>query len=184
MIYIYYLYIQLIGKEAFAVKNIFKVNGTVNLLALIISVFISESIGLLSGYLGMSNSNFYGNLQKPFFSPPGWIFPIVWGILYFLMGVAAYRIWVCGKQGANVQKGLTLYAIQLFLNFLWTIIFFRFQLFGVAFLELLLLLVFILLTTFEFLKIDKISALLMLPYILWVSFAGVLNFSIWLLNEA
>jgi benzodiazapine receptor len=176
----------MIIEEAAIVKNVLKVGGSINLFALIISIIISESVGLLSGYLGMmtTDMSFYSKLQKPLFSPPGWVFPIVWGILYFLMGLAAYRVWMRGQQGAYVQKALILYIIQLTLNFLWTIIFFRFQLFGLAFLELLLLLIFILLTTFEFFKVDKISGILMLPYILWVTFAGILNFSIWLLNEA
>ena len=98
------------------------------------------------------------------------------------MAVAAYRIWMKGKSGVDVQKALVLYCIQLFLNFLWSIIFFRFRLYAIAFLELLLLLVYILLTTFEFYRIDKISAYLMIPYIAWVSFAGVLNYAIWMMN--
>jgi translocator protein len=164
--------------------NVFKVNGNKNLFALILSILLAEGTGALSSFLGMSNVNFYKSLQRPVFSPPGLVFPIVWGILYLLMGIAAYRIWMHGQTGRYVNKALTLYVIQLFFNFLWTIIFFRFQLFGLAFIELVVLLILILLTTFEFFTIDKISGLLMIPYILWVSFAGVLNFSIWLLNEA
>lgn len=164
-------------------KNIFKVEGKFDLTALILSILLAEGIGLLSGYLGMSDRTFYNNLVRPSFSPPGWIFPIVWTILYLLMAIAAYRIWLQGKEGKDVKKALKLYGIQLVLNFLWTIIFFRFQLFGAAFIELMVLLVFILLTTFSFYEIDKKAAYLMVPYILWVSFAGVLNYALWKLNS-
>jgi len=162
--------------------NIFKVEGEKSILALIISVLLTEGIGFLSGFLSMNSTSAYENLNKPTFSPPGWVFPVVWTILFFLMAVAAYRIWMKGKAGDDVSKALVLYTIQLFFNFLWSIIFFRFRLYAIAFLELLLLLVFILLTTFEFYKIDKISGYLMIPYIAWVSFAGVLNYAIWMLN--
>ena len=162
--------------------NIFKAKGKKNILALIISILLAEGIGFLSGFLSMTPSTDYNNFNKPIFSPPGWVFPVVWTILFFLMAVAAYRIWMKGKSGQNVTKALVLYGTQLFFNFLWSIIFFRFRLYAIAFLELLLLLVFILLTTFEFYKSDKLSAYLMIPYIAWVSFAGVLNYTIWMLN--
>jgi tryptophan-rich sensory protein len=162
--------------------NTFKVNGKKNFVALIISILLAEGIGFLSGFLSTSVSNTYQNFNKPFFSPPSWVFPIVWTILFFIMAVAAYRIWMVGKSSVNVKKALVLYGIQLFLNFLWSIIFFRFRLYAIAFLELLLLLVFILLTTFEFYRIDKTSSYLMIPYIAWVSFAGILNYTIWMLN--
>ncbi|OBR96500.1 TspO/MBR family protein [Clostridium ragsdalei P11] len=163
--------------------NVFKVNGERHIGKLIISIIIAEGVGATSAFLGMSNQEMYSQLVKPVFSPPGWIFPIVWIILFFLMGTAAYRVWIRGKQGEDVKRALVLYAIQLALNFMWTIIFFRFQLYGLAFLELMILLVFILMTTFEFSKIDKTAAYLMIPYILWVSFAGILNYAIWMLNK-
>lgn len=151
--------------------------------ALIISILIAEGTGALSGYLGMFNNEAYESLIKPSFTPPSWLFAVVWPILYLLMAIAVYRVWIKGKSGANTGKALILYGIQLFLNFLWSILFFRFRLVGLAFLELMLLLVFILLTTFEFFKKDKLAGFLMLPYILWVSFAGVLNFTFWMLNN-
>jgi len=162
--------------------NIFKVDGKKSIVTLIFSVILAEGTGFLSSLLSMSASTAYETFNKPFFSPPGWVFPIVWTILFFLMAVAAYRIWMTGKSGGDVTKALVLYIIQLFLNFLWSIIFFRFRLYAIAFLELLLLLVYILLATFEFYRINKIVAYLMIPYIAWVSFAGVLNYTIWMLN--
>lgn len=162
--------------------NIFKVDGKKSIIALIISILIAQGTGILSSFLSMSTSSAYEKFNKPFFSPPAWVFPVVWTILFFLMALAAYRIWMKGKSGEDVTRALLLYAIQLFFNFLWSIIFFRLRLYAVAFLALLILLVFILLTTFEFCRIDKPAAYLMIPYIAWVSFAGVLNFAIWLLN--
>ena len=162
--------------------NIFKVEGKKSIIALIVSILLAEGVGFLSGFLSMTSTSTYENFNKPSFSPPAWVFPVVWTILFFLMAVAAYRIWMKGRSGSDVTKALFLYLIQLFFNFLWSIIFFRFRLYAIAFLELLLLLVFILLTTFEFHKIDKPAAYLMIPYIVWVSFAGVLNYTIWMLN--
>ncbi|WP_315115005.1 TspO/MBR family protein [uncultured Clostridium sp.] len=163
--------------------NIFKVEGKKNIVLLISAIILTEGVGFLSGFLGMYNKETYDKLIKPSFSPPGCVFPIIWAILYFLMALAFYRILLRGKEGKNIKKAVTYYIIQLALNFLWTIIFFRFNLYGLAFIELLILLAFILLTTFEFYKYDKVSAFLMIPYILWGSFAGILNFSIWALNE-
>ncbi|URZ04802.1 TspO/MBR family protein [Clostridium felsineum] len=164
--------------------TILGVSKKVHIKELLISILIAEGTGALSGFLSMSNVGSYDNFKKPFFSPPGFLFPIVWFILYFLMAVAAYRIWVIGKEeGVSVKKPLVLYLIQLFLNFLWSIIFFGGNFYGLAFIELLILLFFILITTFEFYKYDKVAAFLMIPYIIWVSFAGILNFSIWLLNK-
>lgn len=163
--------------------KLFKVNGKKDWKALILSILIAEGTGALSGFLSMAGMDKYKAIEKPSFSPPGWVFPIVWVILFLLMGIAAYRIWLIGKSGENVRKALGLYAVQLILNFFWSIIFFNLNLYGVAFLELLLLLVFILLTTFEFYKHDKCAAYLMIPYILWVSFAGVLNCAVWLINR-
>ena len=162
--------------------NIFKVDDKKNVVALIISVLLAQGVGFLSAFSSTNSQSAYEKFNKPFFSPPAWVFPIVWTILFFLMAIAAYRIWMKGKSGADVRKALVLYAVQLFLNFLWSIIFFRFRLYAVAFLELLLLLVYILLTTFEFYTVDKPSAFLMTPYIAWVSFAGVLNYAIWMMN--
>lgn len=163
--------------------KLFKVDGKNNILALILSIAITEGTGALSAYLGMTNTQTYQNLIKPSFTPPSWIFGVVWPILYLLMGIGAYRIWMRGRGKTDSSRALTLYVIQLILNFLWTIIFFRWRLIGLAFFELMLLLIFILLTTFEFNRLDKTASFLMIPYIIWVSLAGVLNFTLWMLNN-
>jgi tryptophan-rich sensory protein len=163
--------------------NLFKVDGKNNIAVLIVSIIIAEGTGVLSSYLGMSNSQTYESLIKPAFSPPSWVFGVVWPILYLLMAIAAYRGWLRGRGRISSRKALILYGIQLFLNFMWTIIFFRWRLIGLAFFELMLLLIFIVLSTFEFFRLDKAAGFLMIPYILWVSFAGVLNFTLWMMNN-
>jgi tryptophan-rich sensory protein len=162
--------------------SIYKVNGKRNILLLIFLIALVELGGFISAYLSNSASAQYMDLVKPAFSPPGWVFPIVWTILYFLMAVALYRIILWGSKGKNIGKAVLYFIVQIILNYLWTILFFRLNLYGVALLELLLLLFFIIMTTVEFCKIDKKAAWLMVPYILWVSFAAVLNLYFWILN--
>ncbi|WP_032121393.1 TspO/MBR family protein [Clostridium amazonitimonense] len=164
-------------------KNILKVNEKFDIGALIISLLISLGLGTVVGMFTSNSSKIYGELIKPKFSPPGFIFSIVWTVLYVLMGIAAYRIYLYGKDGVPVKRALLAYAIQLVLNFLWPFIFFNCRLYGLAFIELCILWIAIVITTIRFYKIDKTAAYLMIPYIIWVTFAGVLNFFIWKLNE-
>lgn len=163
--------------------DILKVNGKRNLGLAIFLVALIELGGFISGFLSNSASTQYLDLIKPAFSPPGWVFPIVWTILYFLIAVAFYRILLWGSMGKKVDKAILYFSIQMILNYLWTVLFFRFNLYGLAFLEILLLLFFIILTTIEYCKIDKKAAWMMIPYLLWVAFAAVLNFYIWILNK-
>lgn len=115
--------------------NIFKVNGQKNSWVLLLSILIAEGTGALSGFLSMNIDKTYQTFNKALFFPPNYVFPIVWTILFFLMSVAAYRIWLKGKSDVDIKKALTLYGIQLILNFFWPIIFFRFKLMGLAFLN-------------------------------------------------
>lgn len=162
--------------------NIFKVNDKSEILKAFLSIIIVEAAGVLSAFLGNVNSSSYEALKKPIIAPQAYVFPIVWPVLYLLIGLAAYRIWETGKQGKNIRKALLLYVFQLLFNFLWAVLFFRLRLYGLAFVELLILFIFIMSTTFEFLKYDRLSGLLMIPYIAWISFAAALNFAIWFLN--
>ena len=163
--------------------NIFKVNGKFNIGDLIISMLVTLGGGMVIGFIISDSEKQYLNLSKPIFSPPSWIFPIVWTILYLLMAIAAYRVYQLKKQGKNINNELLYYSIQLVLNFLWTLIFFRLRLYGLAFVELIVLFIFIVITFIKFLKVDKVSCILLAPYILWVAYAGVLNFFIWMMNE-
>lgn len=146
-----------------------------------IFVLITEAIGAVAGLLTSLGMNAYEAAEKPALTPPAIVFPIAWTILYALMGIGAARIWMSEESGERA-RGLRLYGVQLFMNFLWSIFFFNFQAYGFSFFWLLLLLAAIVLMTLSFYKTDKISAYLQIPYILWVSFAAYLNYMVWMLN--
>jgi tryptophan-rich sensory protein len=132
---------------------------------------------LLSG--GMDS---YQTLKQPPLSPPGWIFPVVWSILYLLMGWASYRVAVSDAPREERKKALTFYGIQLFLNVLWPILFFGFGWYWISFILLVALWIMIYLTMQMFSLIDDTAENLLLPFLLWVTFAGYLNFGVALLN--
>lgn len=146
---------------------------------LIICLFIPLAIGSLAAFLTKDNIQLFQLINKPTLSPPSWIFPIAWTILYILMGTASYLVWITPKTN---NCGLIFYLVQLVFNFFWTIIFFNFELYLFAFIWLLLMWLLILKTTLLFYQTSKPAGYLMLPYLVWVSFAGYLNFSIYLLN--
>ena len=124
----------------------------------------------------------YQTLQKPTFSPPNWIFGPVWTILYFLMGVAAYLIWIKGLEKMAVKTALKFFLVQLLFNFLWSILFFGLHSPILALIDILILWILIVITVIKFYKISKTASYLLIPYLLWVSFATILNLSIVLLN--
>ena len=121
-------------------------------------------------------------IVKPPLSPPALVFPIVWTILYALMGIGAARIWLLPASRERTVS-LRLFLIQLAVNFFWSIIFFNLQAFLFAFLWLVLLWILIVWMTLSFRELDRPAALLQLPYLLWVAFAGYLNFGVWMLNR-
>lgn len=129
-----------------------------------------------------SISNWYKYLNKPFFNPPNWIFGSVWTTLYLLMGISFYLIWQSKSKKKN-NKYFLIFFIQLFLNSLWSIIFFGLHNTLLAFIEIMFLWLAIILTMLGFYKVSKPAGLLLIPYILWVSFASVLNFAIFILNK-
>lgn len=154
----------------------------IDLKRLIKNLAIPLIVGLVSGFLTRGGvEEFNTSVAKPFFTPPSIVFPIAWTILYIFMGIATYII-----EGApdshNKQYAMKLFYIQLAFNFLWSFIFFSMQSYLFAFIWLLIMLVLIVLTTLEFYKIEPKAAYFMIPYIIWVAFAGVLNFSVYLLN--
>lgn len=163
--------------------NIFKVNGEFKLVPLLINVLIPILGGSIVGYLNRNAMSTYEALKKPFFNPPAIVFPIVWTILYVMMGIAAYRIFMKNRQGVDDNGGYFYYLVQLLINFLWSFIFFTFRLYGVSFIVIIILFILILITLIKFIKVDKIAGLLLVPYLIWVFFAGILNFFIWMLNE-
>lgn len=130
---------------------------------------------------GIASPEWYESLQKPDWNPPGWLFGPVWTLLYTLMAVAAWRVWK--EYGFSDGKAeLTAFLIQLFLNGLWSQLFFGMQRVDLAFIEIILLLTAIVITTILFFKKDRAAGWLMVPYILWVAFATVLNGTIWWIN--
>lgn len=152
-------------------------------LKLFISVIICMAIGGISGYFTSSEiTTWYVTLNKPSFNPPNWIFAPVWTTLYFLMGISFWLIWKSNAQKTIKNKAITFFIIQLVLNFFWSIIFFNLHQLGFALAEILLMWIFIVLTIISFYPISKTAAYLLFPYLLWVSFASILTFSIWKLN--
>ena len=147
------------------------------LICLAVPLGVGGLATLLSG--GMDS---YQTLNQPPLSPPGWIFPIVWSILYLLMGYASYRILVSDAEQVSTKRALTFYGLQLLLNFLWPLIFFGAQWYWVAFVVLLGMWVCIYLTMRLFGLIDDTAENLLIPYLLWVTFAGYLNLGVALLN--
>lgn len=149
---------------------------------LLISIGIAELVGVLSAVLSGNSWGFYKELSRPPFSPPGIVFPIVWVILYALMGISAYLIEQSKSPEVEKQKALRIYAAQLFLNFLWSIVFFRFELFGLSVIIILTLLFLVALMIYSFYKIEPPAAYLNIPYFLWLVFAAYLNIGIVILN--
>lgn len=154
-----------------------KNNGKKLILALAIPLATGGLAALLSGGMGR-----YSQVVQPPLSPPGWLFPIAWSVLYLLMGYSSYRVWVAPADGTLRQKAIRLYALQLAVNFLWPIVFFAFGWYWAAFAVLLILWVLILLTIRAFGAVEDTAADLLLPYLLWVTFAGYLNLGVALLN--
>lgn len=146
---------------------------------LIISILIPLAVGTMSA-LFSGNMSSYSILTQPAFSPPGFIFPVVWTILYILMGASSYIVY--SSNSPNKSKALLLYCIQLFFNFCWSIIFFGLDLFLFAFIWLIALIFIIIIMIRQFLIVNPLSAYLQIPYLIWCIFAAYLNFSIFLLN--
>lgn len=153
-----------------------------NVIKLIISLLLPQLAGGIGAIFTTPNiSTWYANVNKPSFNPPNYLFGPVWTTLFLMMGISLYLIWT--TKESNNKKALTFFFLQLVLNTLWSILFFGLQNPLLAFLEIIILWVFILLTILNFYRLNKTAGLLLIPYILWVSFAGVLNFAIWQLNK-
>ncbi|MBW3519009.1 TspO/MBR family protein [Flavobacterium sp. NKUCC04_CG] len=150
-----------------------------------LGILICSGVGYLSSIVTRTSLNtWYPLIAKPSFNPPNYVFPIVWPLLYILMGIAVGMVWNrFATKERLVKNALILFGIQLVLNALWSILFFGMQNPRIAFFELLLLLLFVLLSCRQFYKISPLAAYLLIPYILWLSFAAVLNYSIWTLNS-
>lgn len=144
-------------------------------------VLFTELVGILSGLFAGNTGQLYTLFIKPPLSPPGWLFGVVWPVLYLLMGIAAYLIYRA-PQSQERRQAITLYWVQLFVNFLWPIIFFRFERYWLSVAVILLLVALVAMTTLRFWKLNKTAGYLMLPYLLWLLFATYLNIGVAVLN--
>lgn len=149
----------------------------------ILFIVVAQSAGLIGAlFTTPAIDNWYKYLEKPSLAPPNWIFGPVWTLLYTLMGISAYLVWNSKKDRLKKQTALLLFASQLILNTIWSIIFFGFKQPGIAFLEIIILWIAIMATIIKFRDLNKAAAYLLVPYVLWVTFAAYLNLSIYLLN--
>ena len=151
--------------------------------ALIVCLLIPLVVGGLAAVLTMGSMSQYAALAQPPLSPPAWVFPVAWTILYLLMGLASWLVWRSDVPRAEKKRALTLYGVQLAVNFIWPLIFFRAGMYGFALIWLVVLLVLAAETAIAFGRIDTRAAWLLIPYLLWLLFAGYLNAGVWLLNR-
>ncbi|MDD2696686.1 MAG: tryptophan-rich sensory protein [Candidatus Pacebacteria bacterium] len=149
----------------------------------IISVLICELAGISGSFFtAPAIKTWYFYLNKPSFSPPNWLFAPVWTTLFLLMGIALYLVWKRGLGDKQSKEAVEIFFLQLVLNVLWSVIFFGLKSPGLAFFEILILWAAIFYTMLDFFQLDKKAAYLLIPYIVWVSFASILNFFVWRLN--
>jgi len=156
------------------------IRSPVKLLAAIIVCNLAGILGSLVTVTG--EGSWYATIQKPPFNPPGFVFGPVWTALYILMGISLYLVWMEGTSRQEVRIALSFFALQLGLNALWSFLFFGLQSPFLGLLEIVMLWIFIVATIIAFFRIQKTSALLLIPYLAWVSFAAFLTYSIWILN--
>lgn len=149
---------------------------------LAVCIAIPILAGAIANLLTGSHMDSYATMNKPPLAPPGWLFPVAWTILYVLMGTASYRVLRSGKQPFRIQDAFSVYSFQLVFHFFWPLFFFGLKWYLFAFIWLVTLWILILITIVRFIRLDKIAAFLMIPYLLWVTFAGYLNLGFALLN--
>ena len=150
---------------------------------LIVAVLLPVLVGAVSGlFTASSVKTWFVTLNKPSFNPPSYVFAPVWTTLYIMMGIAFYLVWVSVTDKEQQRKAMTVYFIQLFLNFCWSFIFFYKQRPDLAFIDIVFLWISIVATLVLFYRISKPAGWLLVPYLLWVSFASALNYAIWQLN--
>lgn len=153
-----------------------------NILIYSVSIAIPLAVGIISALLTMGNMDIYKELDTPPLSPPSVLFPVVWTVLYILMGISCAMVWKYRKTDKNAEKAVYYYAASLVFNFVWSILFFNLRLFTPAFIWLLMLLYLIIRTAIYYFKVYRPAAYLQIPYIAWVAFAGYLNLGIRILN--
>ena len=145
-------------------------------------IALSEVVGIIAGLLIRNGVEIYGlTVNKPPLSPPDWLFPVVWTILYALMGISAARVWLA-EDSQEKSRSISLFIAQLAVNFFWPLFFFNLQAYGFALLWLILLWVLVFLLIFNTRRVDMLASWLLIPYLIWLTFAIYLNFGVYLLN--
>ncbi|MCQ2506157.1 MAG: tryptophan-rich sensory protein [Lachnospiraceae bacterium] len=155
-----------------------------NIGRLVAALVIPIVIGGISAALSAKGMINYATMNKPPLSPPAWMFPVAWTILYLMMGFASYLIVVSEGEMRSKAMALIIYALQLLMNFMWSIIFFKWEQFMTAFAWLVVMFVFVIGCTIRFWRIKKLAAYMMIPYIAWLMFAAYLNMGAYILNQA
>jgi tryptophan-rich sensory protein len=154
-----------------------------NTLKLILSIVICQAAGLIGTVFTLDSiPTWYAALNKPSFNPPNWLFGPVWTILYLMMGISLFIVWKEDLKNKVIKSAFTIFMIQLFLNTIWSIVFFGMHSIAGGLIIIVLLWIMILITILKFMKISRVAGILLIPYLLWVSFATFLNFSIYKLN--
>jgi len=150
---------------------------------LIVAILICQLAGVIgSVFTAPAITAWYATIQKPLFNPPNWVFAPVWTTLFLLMGISLYLVWGKGLEKKEVKLAVSVFGFQLALNVVWSFLFFGLQSPFLAFLEIVLLWIAILATIVLFYRVSKKAGVLLVPYLLWVSFAAFLNYNIWILN--
>lgn len=139
-------------------------------------------VGIVAAIISGGGMEVFESVNKPPLSPPAWLFPVVWTILYILMGISSYLVLTSGAEENEISKAMTIYGYQLAVNFLWPTFFFNFQWYLFSFLWLVLLWVLVLVMIIRFWRIDRTAAYLNIPYLVWLTFAGYLNLGVWWMN--
>jgi translocator protein len=151
---------------------------------LLLSILVCEAVGVIGSLFTLGSiSTWYASIQKPWFTPPNWVFGPVWITLFLLMGISLYLIWSSSKRNSTRKAALIFFVVQLALNLLWTILFFGQQFYFLGFAEILVLWGAIALTIATSLRVSKIAGYVLVPYISWVTIATLLNYYVWILNH-
>ena len=154
-----------------------------NIIKLLVSIVICQAAGIIGSIFTTPNiTTWYATLKKPAFAPPNWLFAPVWTMLFLLMGIALYLVWRRGLNNEPVRTAFIIFILQLIINILWSVMFFYFMFPLGGFVMIIALWLLILLTIIHFINISRAAGILLLPYLLWVSFASILNFMLWRLN--
>lgn len=144
-------------------------------------IVLCEAAGIVSGLISMAGMRNFSDVMQSEFTPPGIVFPVVWTVLYALMGIGAARVCLA-SESLEQMKGILIFAVQLAVNFFWSIVFFNFRAFQFAFWWLVLLWIAVILMIVTYMKVDRTASWLQLPYLIWVTFAGYLSYMAWMMN--